>query len=29
MTIETVLGILVVLNLVGLTFAAYVVMRRK
>jgi hypothetical protein len=28
-TIETILGIAVVLNLIGLTFAAYVFLRRK
>ncbi len=28
-TIETVLGIMVALNLIGMTFAAYVFMRRK
>jgi len=28
-TFETVLGVLVAINLIGLTFAAYVFMRRK
>ena len=28
-TLETILGIAVVLNLIGLTFAAYVILRRK